>query len=173
MAQEKSRPEDGPLFEEVQMKRRVKTGVLVVAMAAGLTGMATAVRADGPFQYHPLSPCRLADTRGGNGGVMASNSDRGFAVQGLCGVPSGARAVSVNVTAVGPNGAGYLTLYPAGITKPNVSTVNFVGGDAAVANGAIVPLGDAATFAGADLRVYALAGAGSVHLVLDVSGYFQ
>jgi hypothetical protein len=152
------------------MKRSVKMGVLSVAVSAGLSLAAPALYADGPFQYHPLTPCRLADTRSGNGGVLTTMEDRGFAVQGVCGVPSGARAVSLNITAVRPTGAGFLTLYPAGIDRPTVSSVNFVNGDSAVANGAIVPLGDAPN---ADLRVFAYAGGGTVQLVLDVSGYFQ
>jgi hypothetical protein len=154
------------------MKRSVKMGVLSVAVSAGLSLAAPALRADGAFQYYPLTPCRLADTRSGNGGVLAPSEDRAFAVQGRCGVPAGARAVAVNITAVSPKGAGFLTLYPAGITRPNVSSVNFVNGDSAVANGAIVPLGAAGTFPNADLRVFAGTG-GTVQLVLDVSGYFQ
>jgi len=161
------------LFEEVQMQRNVKTSIFVVAMAAGFLGMAPAVRADGPFQYYPVSPCRVADTRINSGGVMGTGQDRTFGIQGVCGIPAGAKAVSLNLTAVGPTGAGYLTLYPSGMAKPTVSTVNFVAGDSAIPNGAIVPLGSAATFSGADLHVFAYAGGGTVHVILDVSGYFQ
>jgi hypothetical protein len=126
----------------------------------------------GPFQYHPLTPCRLADTRSGNGGIMTSSADRSFQVQGLCGVPTGARAVSLNVTVTQPSGAGFLTLYPSNVSRPqNVSTINFVANDT-VANGAIVPLGPAGAVPNADLRVYAGL-SGNVHVILDVSGYFQ
>jgi hypothetical protein len=143
-----------------------------VVMMTAVFLPALAVQADGPFQYHPISPCRLADTRSGNGGVLASGADRSFQVQGLCGVPNGAKAVSVNVTVVASaNGAGYLTLYPSGITRPRVSTVNFVASDV-VANGAIVPLGTAGTPPNGDLRVFA-GTSGNVDLVLDVSGYFE
>jgi len=90
-------------------------------------------------------------------------------------VPIGAKAVSVNVTAVGPTGPGYLTVYPNGITQPQVSTVNFPAGVAAVANGALVALGDYGTYPNTDLNVYARVAAtgGKVDMVLDVTGYFQ
>ena len=130
------------------------------------------VHADGPFQYHPITPCRLADTRYGNGGVMVPSADRSFQVQGVCAVPSGAKAVSLNVTVVATGGGGYLTLYPSNVTRPtNVSTINFVRGDV-VANGAIVPLGPMGAPPNADLRVFAGTG-GNVDVILDVSGYFQ
>src|SRR4051812_21963541 len=87
MVQTKSRPGAGPLFEEVQMQRNVKTSIFVVAMAAGFLGMAPAVRADGPFQYYPVSPCRVADTRINSGGVMGTGQDRTFGIQGACGIP--------------------------------------------------------------------------------------
>jgi hypothetical protein len=136
-----------------------------------LSALATA-QADGPFQYHPLAPCRLADTRSGSGGPIASGADRSFQVQGLCGVPSGAKAVSLNVTVVASQtGGGYLTLYPSGIEKPKASTINFVANDV-IANGAIVPLGAAGVPPNADLRVYAGA-LGNTNVILDVSGYFQ
>jgi len=134
-------------------------------------------QAGGPYQYHSLTPCRLADTRnptGPSGGpILVDQGTRSFPVQGLCGVPVGATAVTVNVTAVGPNGQGYLTLYPTGITRPVVSNLNFSAGEPALGNGAIVPLADQALHA-MDLTVYsrvATAG-GTVHMVLDVTGYF-
>jgi hypothetical protein len=136
-----------------------------------LSALATA-QADGPFQYHPLAPCRVADTRSGNGGALAFGADRSFQVQGVCGIPNGARAASLNVTVVGSTaGGGFLTLYPSGITRPGVSTINFVANDI-VANGAIVPLGAAGAPPSADLRVYAGA-LGNTNVILDVSGYFQ
>jgi hypothetical protein len=54
-----------------------------------------------------------------------------------------------------------------------VSNLNFAAGEPALGNGAIVPLG--ATLP--DLNVYAKAGPipgpGTVHVVIDVTGYFQ
>ena len=143
-----------------------------VLTLAPLLLAALPTQADGPFQYHPITPCRFADTRLGNGGAMTPSADRSFPVQGVCGVPSGARAVSLNVTVVASGGGGYLTLYPSNVPRPtNVSTINFVRGDV-VANGAIVPLGPAGAAPNADLRVFA-GTSGTVDVILDVSGYFQ
>ena len=151
---------------------------VLAVLAAGAVLSAVPSEAAGPFQYHSVTPCRLADTRnavGPSGGpILADNATRTFPVQGLCGIPVGAKAVSVNVTAVGPNGLGFLTLYPAGITRPVVSTLNYNAGENAIANGAIVVLADQAVQA-QDLAVFArvATAGGTVHMVLDVTGYFQ
>ncbi len=134
-------------------------------------------RAAGPFQFFSLTPCRLFDTRapsGPTGGApMADQVADEFEVQGVCGVPVGATAVTVNATAVGPTGAGFLTLYPTGITRPVVSSLNFNAGEPALGNGAIVPLADQAVNP-LDLSVFPkVVGPGTVHVVLDVTGYFQ
>ena len=129
----------------------------------------------GPFQFHSLTPCRLADTRTvANGPILSDGATRTFVVQGLCGVPVGAKAATVNLTAVGPNGPGFLTMFPSGITKPVVSSLNFNAGEPALGNGAIVPLADQATFA-QDLSVFARVAitGGTTHMVLDITGYFQ
>jgi hypothetical protein len=92
----------------------------------------------------------------------------------------GAKAAALNVTVVTPNGAGYLKLFPVGIAQPPVSTINYNAGEPALANGAIVPLGTSdgtgcPTACPADLSIFtrvAVAG-GTVHAVLDVTGYFQ
>jgi hypothetical protein len=138
-----------------------------------------AAQGTGPYQYYSLTPCRIFDTRVATGDtagapILADNTTRSFVVQGKCGVPVGAKAVSVNLTAVGPNGAGFLTLFPAGITKPVVSSLNFNVGEPAVGNGALVPLADQSAHA-QDLSVFTrvAVASGTVHAVLDVTGYFQ
>lgn len=158
-------------------KATVSRSVLAV-LAVAVVLAALPVQAAGPYQYHSLTPCRVADTRsatGPSGGpILTDQGTRSFPVQGLCNVPVGAKAVSVNVTAVGPSGGGFLTLFPTGITRPTVSSVNFNVGEAAIGNGAIVPLADQAVHA-LDVSVYSRvsAASGTVHMVLDVTGYFQ
>ena len=94
-----------------------------------------------------------------------------FTAKGKCGIPSTAKAISVNVTIAGPGGPGFLTLYPSGVAKPFVSVINWASTDAALANGAVVPLGAASTN---ELSAYEEeGGTGTVHLILDVTGYFQ
>ena len=152
-----------------------KVGLFVAGVAlTALSGTATAQT--GPYQYFALSPCRLADTRnpnGLNGGpvIDASVPQRDFQVQGLCGVPVGAKAVSLNVTIAASTTSfygGWFALWPSGGTRPLVSTINFDPTDPALANGAIVPLSTNAS----DLSTF-FGGSGLVHLILDVTGYFQ
>jgi hypothetical protein len=153
--------------------------IVAVVLGAALMVVAKSGTADGPFQFHSLTPCRIVDTRqpgqvvGQYGPVLTSNVERKFPVQGNCGVPVGATAATFNVTAVSPTNQGRLTLYPAGITTPLVSTINFPPGTTALANGAIVPLANQ-TAQPKDLSVMPFViGNGNVHLVLDVTGYFE
>ena len=126
----------------------------------------------GPFQFHSLTPCRVIDTRFANQGgptPIGGNASRAFTIKGQCGVPAGAKAVAFNVTAVSPAQSGFMTIYPSGISQPTVSTLNWAGGEGAIANGAVIPV---AAEAGNDLTVFVGSG-GSSHVILDVSGYFE
>jgi hypothetical protein len=145
-----------------------------VIAAAGLVLMAMPGRTQVPLQYHAVTPCRLADTRNVTPPVLSSLVTRTFQVQGLCGIPPGAKAVSINLTVVRPNGPGHLTVFPTGIAVPLVSSLNFVANEPAIANGAIVPVADQSVHP-QDLAVQAFVSAtnGNVHFVLDVTGYFQ
>jgi len=162
-------------MRKVTMFRTV-LAVLTAGLALAALPTQAFAQSAGPFQYHSLTPCRLADTRnaaGASGGpILSDGVTRNFPVQGVCGVPVGAKAVSVNLTAVGPTTTGYMTLFPAGITRPVVSTLNYSAGESAIANGAIVPLADQATHP-LDVAVFPRVAGGTVHMVLDVTGYFQ
>ncbi len=85
--------------------------------------------------FYSLTPCRLVDTRNGNGPsggpALVGGAVRTFPVAGLCGVPADAIAVAVNVTVVLPSSLGNLILFPAGLAPPLVSTINFSGGPGA------------------------------------------
>ena len=79
---------------------------------------------------------------GPTGGVaLGGKTTRSFGVTGgTCGVPTGAVAISLNVTAVGAAAAGYLTVYPGNwVGAPAVSSVNFSAGQTR-GNNAIAPL---------------------------------
>jgi hypothetical protein len=91
---------------------------------------------------------------------------------GQCGIPASAEAVSVNVTAVPLSWGGFMTLWPADGALPATSTINFGPGQVR-ANNAILTLGRAAPYADAIAVLPGLAGAGEVHLVVDVNGYFD
>jgi hypothetical protein len=118
-----------------------------------------------------VTPCRVADTRnpdGPYGGpALAANADRAFVVASQCGIPSNAVAVAFNFTVTQPTGLGDLRTVPGGGILPLVSTMNWRPGQTR-ANNAITPLGPSG-----DIDVHVDQGAGSVHLIIDVNGYFQ
>jgi Tol biopolymer transport system component len=121
--------------------------------------------------FFTLTPCRILDTRqGGQGPVLTSGLRRIVLAKGTCGIPATARAIAVNLTVVQPSAAGYLTLHAGDIAPEMTSALNFAAGQMRT-NNAIVPLAFDGT---GTLAVTPLvAGNGTVHLVLDVSGYFE
>jgi hypothetical protein len=127
--------------------------------------------AAGPLRFTSVTPCRLFDTAlPADAPALVSGVPRAITVQGACGVPSGAKAVVVNITAVGPNKTGSLVAWASDVAMPAVSTLNFSANDTAVSNGAIVALGATTP----DLKVQAsLNQPGSLHVIVDVTGYFQ
>ena len=143
----------------------------VLLSIVGLMGAVSAAAQTGPYQFFAVPPCRIVDTRNPtstNGGpIMGNNSQRDFMVRGICGVPTSAKAVSLNVTITAATQPSFLTLWPSGGTRPVVSTINFTPSDPALANGAIVGLSTNTS----DLSVFN--SSGNVHVILDVTGYFQ
>ena len=123
-----------------------------------------------PAAYHPLQPARIEDTRPGSGlpGSGAAPGPGGVLdvqAAGAGGVPqTGATAVLVNLTVVGPTAPGYVVAYPAGVATPLASTVDFQAGDTK-ANLAVVTLGR-----GGQFSVYN--SAGTTQVVVDVEGWY-
>jgi hypothetical protein len=120
----------------------------------------------------PLAPARLFDTRPdeAQGSVTVTKQTYGgpdnvlkVKVTGVSGVPeTGVGAVSLNVTVVGPEGAGFVTVYPCG-DRPNASSLNFVAGQVAP-NAVIAPVsanGEVCFFSNVP-----------THLLSDVNGWF-
>ncbi|HYG61509.1 MAG TPA: glycoside hydrolase family 44 protein [Thermoanaerobaculia bacterium] len=124
--------------------------------------------------FYTLAPCRVLDTRqaaGAFGGpVLSAGAGRQFPFAGRCGIPAGARAVSVNVTVVSPTQGGFVRAYPGGVTAPSTSLINFSAGQIR-ANNAILPL--AADGNGTLVFQAGFTLPGTVHLLVDVNGYFQ
>jgi outer membrane protein assembly factor BamB len=121
--------------------------------------------------FYALTQCRVADTRnspGPSGGpALAANSARAFPVSGVCGIPSSATAVAINLAVVLPSNDGDLRLYPAGGTAPLASAINFRSGIVR-ANNAVIRLG-----AGGQISVQCDMPSGGTHFFFDVYGYFQ
>ena len=126
----------------------------------------------GGVGFFTVAPCRLVDTRNPDsplgGPPLIAGTDRSFPLAGQCGIPAGARAVSVNVAVVQPtDGPGYLTLYPGASSLPVASTINYRAGQIR-GNNAIIALG-----AAGDILVRCEQGSGTANMVIDVNGYFQ
>jgi hypothetical protein len=120
--------------------------------------------------YIPLTPSRLLDTRVGTGlgGPFSANSPRTFAVSGRGGVPAEAIAVTGNLTVTGQTQPGYIYLGPNPMAAPTSSTLNFPLADNR-ANGVTLALSPTGTLSATYVTG---AGAGTTHLVFDVTGYF-
>lgn len=124
----------------------------------------------GPESYffYPVTPCRVADTRGPTGVFggpsMYGGQTRDFPILlSPCGLPAIARAYSFNVTVVPSGYLGYLTARPTGGPQPTVSTLNSWDG-AVVANAAIVPAGT-----NESVSIYV---SNPTDVILDIDGYF-
>lgn len=123
--------------------------------------------------YSPLEPARLLETRPGlqtiDGqfqgiGARTGGTTLELVATGRGGVPADAAAVVLNVTAVGAQADGFLTLHPCGSALPNASNLNFVSGQT-VSNAVIARVG-----AGGKVCVYSPS---ALDLVVDVTGYFS
>ena len=134
--------------------------------------------APGPqtMQFYPLAPCRVADTRSDNfpQGLGTPHLSQGVARDfpvlnaASCNIPPGAKAYSVNFTAIPYPSLGhplaYLEVWPTDqqpqhpVSTLNNPTATFV------ANAAIVP-------AGTDGKITAFA-SDDTDLAIDINGYF-
>ena len=118
--------------------------------------------------FVPVTACRLADTRQG-GSPIGDGLTRTFAahgVNGLCTVPSTAVALSMNVTVDSRTAANsFLTIWRAGVSRPNSSSLNPALGEPPTPNAVITDLSP-----GGQFNVYN--DAGSVHVLFDVNGYY-
>ncbi len=126
-----------------------------------------------PTGFYTLAPCRIADTRNAVGpfggpalACAASPLPRTFALPGVCGIPTTARAVSYNVTVTQPTAAGNLRLFPGGNLAPLVASITYAAG-ATRGNNGIVLLGTGS------LNVGCFQPSGTAHVILDVNGYFE
>jgi len=121
--------------------------------------------------FYTVTPCRVADTRnpvGPLGGpALNANTSRTFTVAGACGIPTTAKSISLNVTVLGASSAGGLVLYPANVSLPLTSTINYSAGQTR-ANNSIMPVSPTG-----GLAVYCAQPSGTAHFILDVNGYFQ
>ena len=114
-----------------------------------------------------MAPTRIVDTRSGLGasGPVAAGSSTVITAVGTAGIPAGATAVAVNITATEAGSGGYVQAFPTGTDAAQAtSNLNIDHRDATVADLALVGLDAAGTF-----TIFSLS---STQLVVDVFGYF-
>ncbi|MFD7630680.1 hypothetical protein ACFV7Q_32450 [Streptomyces sp. NPDC059851] len=120
-------------------------------------------------EFTPHAPTRLLDTRNGTGApsarAVAPYGTTRVKVAGAGGIPAGASAVALNLTATNTTAAGHVTAYAAGTEQPTTSNVNFAAGQS-VPNMAIVPVSEDGYVELANRS------AGATDLIADVTGYF-
>ncbi|HEY1831968.1 MAG TPA: hypothetical protein VGG38_17175 [Acidimicrobiales bacterium] len=174
------------------LKSRVSAVTLVAAAVLGSMGAFLALGgvpaggatshalATSGLGYTPLSaPVRIADTRTGAtdpstyaGKTLAAGGSLTIDVPSTE-VPSGASAVVVDITAIAPTTAGYLSVYPGGSTNPGTANIDFTAGQD-VSNLVTVGLGtDSATSSTQSFTVFnGPTGGGTADFVADLEGYY-
>ena len=136
--------------------------------------------------YNAVTPTRLADSRcsesplptgitssycstipsaNGKLATLGLGQIENVTVTGVGGIPSsGVSAVVLNLTAIEPTSSGYLTAFPTGATKAEVSTVNFNKGETTPSR-VIVKVGS-----NGQISIYNFSG--NTNFAVDVSGYY-
>jgi hypothetical protein len=135
--------------------------------SGGITTM-TDVTTAHPFVG--VAPCRVADTRGNGapiqGGIFANSAERTWDLTGICGIPAGAEAISVNFTVVAAAGipaGSFLLSWPTGGAPPPTAIMTY-GPNQVLSNAAIIVLGP-----GEQVEINV---SGSTHIIMDVNGYW-
>ncbi|MGE0877781.1 MAG: beta strand repeat-containing protein [Acidimicrobiia bacterium] len=126
----------------------------------------TAAATDG--RLVSLTPQRILDTREGNGAPqqkVVADSSIDVQVTGRGGVPgTGVSAVVLNVTVTNAEGAGFVTAWASGQTKPTASNLNVERAGQTIPNQVIVPVGS-----NGKVSLYSWT---TVDLLADVAGWF-
>ncbi len=139
--------------------------VLMAMMGSvGVVGAQTAqVQEPGTSVFVPITPQRILDTRSGIGhlGMLGQTN---LQVTGSTGVPDGATAVVMNVTATEATTGTYVAVQPAGSSPQGISNVNVLAGETQ-ANLVTVKVGDGG-------EVWIFNAEGQVHVVADLFGYY-
>jgi len=144
-------------------KVRLRNANGVVDLIADVAGYYSA---GSTGRFVPVAPVRFLDTRSGVGAAPIATTAAGFVdlrVAGTRGVPAGATAAVLNLTATGVTTSTNVRAYPSTAALPTVSNLNLGGGQTR-ANAAIVKVGS-------DGRVRIRNAAGDVQLISDLAGY--
>jgi hypothetical protein len=148
---------------------RLRNSAGSVSLLADLAGFYAPAAAS---TFTPVDPVRILDTRAALGtrtkGRLGAGGQVDLQVSGAGGVPAGANAVAMTVTAVNATAGTDVRVYPVvadTATVPLVSNIN-AGVGPGVPNVVIVKLGE-----GGQVRLRN--NSGEVHLLADVVGYYD
>jgi hypothetical protein len=148
-----------------------------VAVTIGSGGLLTTSASIGSGErgvFVPIAPCRLFDTRPApdNVGPRATPLGPGDTLvaaargtNGNCTIPNDAVGLTMNVVVINPTAASFLTVYPADVTRPLASNLNWVGGQSPTPNAVTTDIAGDGSVAFYNL-------AGSVDVAADIVGYF-
>jgi hypothetical protein len=145
----------------------MNAGIVIVGLLLGAGGIGTVSAqapgtTPGPTKFVVVPPCRLVDTR--HGAALDAGQEIVLDVTGACGVPAAAVAAALTVTVTETGGAGFATVFPADVGRPEASTSNWDRPGQTRANTALVRLSvDGAA------RIWV---SSPTHLVVDVAGAF-
>ena len=147
-------------------------GLAAIGPVSARTAQVTNTTSSTGGFYVSVTPTRIADTRANSGMAYAGDTlATGTTLQvqvPTSVVPAGATGVVLNVTAVDPSAAGFISVFPGGATVPTgsslVSNLNFAAG-ATVANLVTVGLSSTGT-----VEIYNYTG--NTNVVVDVEGYY-
>ena len=128
-----------------------------------------------PLGFYSITPCRVADTRAGQGKTgsfgppnLYANAIRSFAIpSGSCNIPATAAAYSLNLTVSPPGPVTSLSAWAHGQPQPNTTILNSPGGTV-IANAAIVSAGTSGGATGIDVLA-----TNNTDLIIDINGYFN
>lgn len=152
----------------------IATSIVASVLCGSMMSASAAIDSGDRAVYVPVTPCRVMDTRpapdnvGARATPLVAQDTYTISVlgsNGQCTIPGDASAVAMNVTAVNPTDASYLTVFPADATRPLASSVNWVNGQGATPNAVTSDVS-------ADGKVSFFNNAGNVDVIADIVGYF-
>lgn len=148
---------------------------IAVTIGAGGISLVSATEPNGALTFVPITPCRVLDTRPApnNIGVKSAALTGGeiLTVQahgdnGDCsGIPAGASAVSLNVTALDAELPTFLTVWAAATAQPTASSLNPMPGAPPTPNAVTTQLS-----ANGEFNIFNRQG--SVNVFVDINGYY-
>nr|WP_297425899.1 N-acetylmuramoyl-L-alanine amidase [uncultured Actinotalea sp.] len=142
--------------------RTFSTVVEVTGAASVPTAPAVPLVPD--LTFVPVTPVRVLDTRP-KAQSLGAGERVDVVVAGVRDIPADARAVAVNVTAVHASATTFVRAWPAGAPQPDASVLNADPSRDAGAAGVVLGVGG-------ERKISLFNNAGSVHLLVDVTGYY-